>query len=172
MPETQPSGPLAALPYILPLVVLAIIMLRGTKPRTLVVERLWIQPVMLLVLGSLVVFIQGAPSPMGLVILPLALIVGAGLGWWRGRLTRLSVDPETHTVTSQVSPVGLALLGGIFLLRFGLRAYAMQNPGVLHASIADITDAMLLIAVGLVCAQRLEVWTRARALTAQARAAN
>ena len=152
MPETQPSGPLAALPYILPLVVLAIIMLRGTKPRTLVVERLWIQPLMLMVL------------------LPLALIAGAGLGWWRGRLTRLSVDPETHTVTSQVSPVGLALLGGIFLLCFGLRAYAMKNPGALHASVADITDAMLLIAVGLVCAQRLEVWIRARALIAEARA--
>lgn len=169
MPETQPSGPLAALPYILPLVVLAIIMLRGTKPRTLVVERLWIQPMMLMILGGLVVFIQGAPSAMGLVILPLALIVGAGLGWWRGRLTRLSVDPETHTVTSQVSPVGLALLGGIFLLRFGLRSYAMQNPGALHASVADITDAMLLIAVGLVCAQRLEVWIRARALIANAK---
>ncbi|HPA39099.1 MAG TPA: DUF1453 family protein [Phenylobacterium sp.] len=170
MPETQPSGPLAALPYILPLVVLAIIMIRGTRPRTLVIERLWIQPLMLMVLGGLVVFIQGAPSPMGMVLLPLALIAGAGLGWWRGRLTRLSVDPETHTVTSQVSPVGLALLGGIFLLRFGLRAYAMKNPGALHASLADITDAMLLIAVGLVCAQRLEVWIRARALIAEARA--
>ncbi len=77
MPETQPSGPLAALPYILPLVVLAIIMIRGTRPRTLVIERLWIQPLMLMVLGGLVVFIQGAPSPMGMVLLPLALIAGA-----------------------------------------------------------------------------------------------
>lgn len=169
MPEPMPSGPLSALPYVLPLVVLGIIMLRGSKPRTLVVERLWIQPLMLLALGGLVVFTQGAPSPMGMVILPLALVLGAALGWWRGRLTRLSVDPETHTVTSQVSPVGLALLGGIFLLRFGLRGYAMKNPGALHASVADITDAMLLIAVGLVCAQRLEVWIRARALVSRAK---
>lgn len=165
---TAPAG-LGALPYILPVAVLALVLVRGARPRTLVIERLWVSPALIMTMASLLIFAQGAMSFSGMVLQIVAVLIGAGLGWWRGSLTQLSIDPQTHTLTSKVSPVGLALLGVIFLARFGLRSFAMSHPGAFHASVPELTDAMLLLAVGLICAQRLEVWIRARQMLADAR---
>lgn len=168
---SNPSVPagLNALPYILPVAVLALVLVRGARPRTLVIERLWVTPAMIMTMASLLIFAQGAMSLAGLILQIVAVLIGAGLGWWRGSLTHLTIDPKTHTLTSKVSPVGLALLGAIFVARLGLRSLAMSHPGVFHASVAELTDAMLLLAVGLICAQRLEVWIRARQMLADAR---
>jgi hypothetical protein len=162
-------GGLGVLPYVLPIAVLALVMVRGARPRTLVIERLWVAPAVIMTAASLLILAQGAMSLTGLLLQVAAVLVGAGLGWWRGRLTHLSIDPQTHTLTSKVSPVGLALLGAVFVGRLGLRAFAMNHPGVFHASVGELTDAMLLLAVGLVCAQRLEVWIRARQMLVDAR---
>ncbi|WP_304177904.1 CcdC protein domain-containing protein [Phenylobacterium aquaticum] len=162
-------GGLGALPYVLPIAILALVLFRSARPRILVIERLWVAPALIMTAASLLIFAQGAMSLTGLLLQIVAVLVGAGLGWWRGRLTHLEIDPKTHTLTSKVSPVGLALLGAVFLTRLGLRAVAMSHPAVFHASVGELTDAMLLLAVGLVCAQRLEVWIRARQMLADAR---
>lgn len=154
----------ALLPLLVPVIVLGIIVLRGARPRRVRVERLWIQPTIIMALAALIIPAQGAPSLVGLVLQILGVLVGAGLGLWRGRLTALSVHPETQEVTAQASTAGLALIGGIFLLRYGLRAYAGAHPETLHASATEVADAMLLLAVGLVCARGLEIYIRARAL--------
>lgn len=169
MPNPSAPAGLGALPYILPVAVLVLVMVRGARPRTLVIERLWVTPALIMTMASLLIFAQGAMSFAGLILQIVAVLIGAGLGWWRGSLTHLSIDPQTHTLTSKVSPVGLALLGAIFVARLGLRSLAMSHPGVLHASVAELTDAMLLLAVGLICAQRLEVWIRARQMLEDAR---
>jgi len=166
---TAPAG-LGALPYILPVAILALVMVRGARPRTLVIERLWISPALIMTMASMLIFAQGAMSVSGLVLQVVAVLVGVALGWWRGSLTHLTIDPQTHTLTSKVSPVGLLLLGAIFVARLGLRSLAMSHPALFHASVAELTDALLLLAVGLICAQRLEVWLRARQMLADARA--
>jgi hypothetical protein len=99
------------------------------------------------------------------------LAVGAVLGWWRGRLTHIAVDPQTHQLTSRTSPVGMLLILGIFALRYGLRAFAAEGAGNLHMSVTAVADAALVITVGLVCAQRLEIALRATRLLNEARAA-
>jgi hypothetical protein len=157
------------LPYLIPLVFIVLVILRNSRERNLRVERLWLAPVMILVAVAMSFSHQRLPNPPMMALDAVALLAGAGLGWWRGRLTRISVDPETHRLTSRTSPFGMIVILAVFALRFGLRFYATQNAGALHVSIVDITDAFLMLAAGLVCAQRLEVALRATRLLNEAR---
>ena len=99
-----------------------------------------------------------------------ALVLGVIAGWWRGRFTRIAVDPATHAVTSRTSVMGMLLILALFVLRYGLRAFGTETAGMLHVSAVEITDALMLLAVGLVCAQRLEIALRATRLLRQTRA--
>jgi hypothetical protein len=74
-------------------------------------------------------------------------------------------------VTSKVSPAGMLLILGIFGLRYVLRSMLSGESSMLHVSAAEATDSFLLLAVGVVSAQRLEWWIRARRMIAEARAA-
>jgi len=156
--------------YLIPLVFIGLAILRNARRRNLKIERLWIAPVIILAATLLTLSQQHMPGPAMIGGDVAALALGAMLGWWRGRFTKITVDPATHALTSQASPVGMILILAIFAIRMGVRSYATQNAGALHVSVTDITDAFLLLAVGLVCAQRLEIALRANRLLAEARA--
>jgi hypothetical protein len=156
--------------YLLPIILLGVVILRGARARALRVEQMWVMPTLILA-GAAASFSQQAPpGPTLLAAEIAALAAGAALGWWRGRFTVITVDPQTHALTSKASPVGLVLVAAVVLIRFALRDYAVTHASSLHVSIAAITDVFLLLAAGLVCAQRLEMWLRARRLLAEARA--
>jgi hypothetical protein len=114
---------------------------------------------------------EGMPTPGFLALDILALAAGALLGWWRARFTKITVDPDSHQLTSQASPIGMLVLLAVFGVRYFLRVYAAQNAGSLHIPVNAVADAALVISVGLVCAQRLEIALRASRLLAEARAA-
>jgi hypothetical protein len=150
-------------------VVVGIRLFWRTKPRPLRIERMWIMPALIL---AGVAFSFAAQPPPRLPILAaelIALAAGSGLGWWRGATTRISVDPESHALTSQPSRLGLALVAGVVLLRLSLRDYAAAHATAWRVTPIEIADISLPFAAGLVCVQRLEMWLRARRLLAQAR---
>lgn len=166
MPAATTSGPWV---YLIPLLAVAMIVLRNARERRLKVEQLWVSPLLFLALTGLMFANQPPPSP-GLIALDVAaLALGALGGWWRGRLTRITVDPATHALTSKTSPVGMLLILAIFGLRYALRSFGAQTAGMLHVSALAITDALMLLAVGIVCTQRLEIALRATRLLNQAR---
>jgi hypothetical protein len=154
----------------IPLVAIALVILRNSRARRLRIETLWIMPVVILALVGLSFSQQGMPSPMMFGVDLAALALGAGLGWWRARFTRITVDPATHQLTSRASPVGMLVILAIFALRYGVRLYAARNAGSLGVSANAVADAALVISVGLVCAQRLEIALRATRLLNAARA--
>jgi hypothetical protein len=156
--------------YLVPLIAVALIVLRNARERKLKVERLWVAPLAFLVLIGLAFAQQAPPGPAMLAIDLLALGLGAVAGWWRGRLTRIAVDPATHALTSKTSPVGMLLILALFVVRYALRAFGSQTAGLLHVSAAAVTDALTLLAVGVVCAQRLEIALRATRMLNEARA--
>lgn len=144
-------------------------MLWRTKPKRLRIERMWITPALIL-LGVAVSFAVQPPPHLGLFLAEVAgLAVGSALGWWRGASTRITIDPETHELTSQASMIGMALIGGVVLLRFGLRDLAWKHQAAWQVTPIEIADVSLLFAAGLVCVQRLEMWLRARKLLADAK---
>ena len=155
--------------YLTPLLVLGLILWRGLRPRTLRVERMWIAPAVILLMFGMMLSQMPPPRPTMIAAGLAALAVGAGAGWWRGRTTTITVDPQTHVLTSKVSPVGVLLLMGLFVARYALRDFAQGHAAWMHLRPAEITEVFLLFAVGLVCAQRLEMWLRASRMLGEAR---
>ena len=66
---------------------------------------------------------------------------------------------------------GMLLILGIFAARYLLRSLLSADSSVLHVSAAEATDSFLLLAVGVVSAQRIEWLIRARRMIAAVRAA-
>ena len=153
------------LPYAIPLLVVVMILRRNMRPRPLRPERLWITPLLISLAAGTALFATPPPEDvLSILILLAALAVGGLVGWYRGRVTQMTVDPVTHAVSVQVSAVGSVLILGIVTLRYGLRTVALQNSSLLHLSAIQATDALLLLATGMICAQRLELWLRATRL--------
>jgi hypothetical protein len=168
MPTPPPTAPTWT--YLIPLAVFALVILRNAQARRLRIETLWIAPTIIVALVGLSFSQEGMPSPLMLAIDIAALVVGAALGWWRARFTHITVDPATHALTSRASPVGMLIILGIFAVRYGIKMYAAQNANALGVSASAVADAALVVSVGLVCAQRLEIALRATRLLTEARA--
>lgn len=168
-PHGGPDGPWV---YVIPLVVLALVFLRNARARRLRIEQLWIMPTILLVLAGVMLFMQKPPSTLMLGVYAVALGLGALAGWWRGRLTNITIDPATHELTSKASAIGIIVILGLFAVRRLGGGYAEAHAEALHVSTLEVSDALILLAVGLVCAQRLEIALRATRMLKDARAAN
>lgn len=162
------------LPALLPLLIVALVVRRNLRARRLKLERLWLLPAVLVAAILWIMAAEPAPGPLILVGLAIVAALGAMVGWWRGRLTHVHLHPETHELTSRASLAGTMLILAVFAARYGLRMWAIQaqgGPGA-HAPAEAIyvTDAFMLFAAGLVCAQRLEMFLRCRRLLADAQA--
>ncbi len=157
--------------YLVPLIILGVVIVRNSRARTLKIERLWISPAIIMLMAILAFSQNPPPGPLGVALDVAAIALGAVLGWWRGRASTFTVDPATHVVTSRVSPLGMLLILGVFGLRYLLRGAVAGEASVLHVTAGEVTDSFLLLAVGLVSAQRLEWLIRARRMIDEAKRA-
>ena len=145
--------------------------MRGmARGRRLRLEWLWVMPAIFL-LASIASIVQAPPTGIDWAWLALALIVGGVIGWYRGRMMRITVDPETHALNMQASPAALIFLVALFAIRFGLRAALASEADAWRLNVAVISDAFVLFAFGLFGVQRLEMALRARRLLGEAKAA-
>jgi hypothetical protein len=150
----------------------AILWRRNSRPRQLRIERLWIRPVLFSLIVSATLTATPFPfDPLSLAVLTLALVIGGGLGWQRGRFMRIDVHPETHDVTSRASPVGMIFILAVLALRILLRGAALESRSALGLRASTITDGLILLLGAMIVAQSLEMWLRARRLLEEARAA-
>lgn len=156
------------------IVVLAFLALRMRgirRERPLKVGLLWIVPAIYTVLAA-ANLIEFPPSPIGWLLCAGALAVGAALGWQRGRMMRLTVDPATQSVNQSASPAAIVFIVVLIAIRAGARSMAQSaQAGGLHLSALLLTDLLVAMAVGLLATQRLEMYLRARRLLDQASAA-
>jgi hypothetical protein len=141
-----------------------------SRTRKLRLETLWIPPAILLAV-SILVLVETPPVGPGWLVVAFALIVGAGVGWQRGRSMHIAVDPETHRLDQKASPLTYLLLLGLIGLKIGLRSCADANSAS-HETAIMITDSLVLLAFGMFSVTRLEMFLRARRLLRDARAAN
>ena len=91
--------------------------------------------------------------------------MGVAVGWQRGRLTRISLDPATGILTSQASPTAVILIVALFAIRFGLKMLLAQS-NIHSVQAVGATDALLLFGVGMIAVARIEMWIRCRRLMA------
>jgi hypothetical protein len=153
-------------------IVVAVLFLRNSRPRKLRIELLWIRPILfaLIIASTLAASSLPLDAP-SLAVFALAAVIGAALGWQRGRFMTIEVDPETHAITSRASPIGMIFIVAILLLRMALRGMALENRSALGLPAAAITDGLILLLGTMIVAQSLEMWLRARRLLEAARAA-
>jgi len=158
------------IPIAIVLLVLALRMRRLTRERPLKVEWLWVVPALYVAIAGFT-FWNIPPAPMTWAIAAAALLAGAALGWQRGRMMHIKVDPETHEISQKGSLAAMAFIVVLILIRMGARnAEALGIPGM-HFDVMAMTDVLIAFALGMLTMQRVEMFLRARRLLEEARAA-
>jgi hypothetical protein len=155
--------------YIVIPVVLIILVLRlrsMSKGQRLRVELMWITPLLLLV-GAGLLLAQAPPAPEQWIWLAVPLILGAALGWYRGKMMHIEVDPETQALKSRASPAALYLIVAIIVLRYALSIFARTEAAAWKVSPMFITDLFMMFGVGVLSVARIEMMLRARRLLAE-----
>lgn len=153
--------------------IVAVVMLvrlrRLGKVRRLRLETLWIIPA---IYAALMVYVFRSQMPHGLAWLycALGLAIGSALGWQRGKLMAISVDPDTHELNQTMSPAALLFILGLVVLRSGSRMMA-QSMGLGHGGLMIATDVLMAFGLGFLTVQRVEMFLRARRMLGEARAA-
>lgn len=153
-------------PVVIFLVVIGLRLRSMAKPQPLRSTRLWIVPAILVLLGVMT-FVANPPSPAGLGICAVALVIGCAIGWHRGKLIKVWRDEATGQMMQQASPAAMILLLAIIAIRYALRAYFGANPGTgghMDPRTLLVTDALLAFAIGLIAVTRLELAMRTRSL--------
>jgi hypothetical protein len=165
--HTQP-GPVYIIYPIIAVVMGLVLFLRlrsMKRARRLRLETLWIVPALYAAITAMV-FYQFPLAGIQWAYAAVALAIGGAFGWRRGALMRIQVDPETHALNQQASPAAMLFIVVLILVRKGLQFEA----GSMGFSVAFLTDVLMVFALGLLTATRLEMFLRARRLLAEARA--
>lgn len=157
------------IPIIAIVVAMGLIVLRNRAPRVLHPERLWIMPAIVLPLIGLGLWgsqfepgmSHAAFGPLGWGLLVVGLAIGAAFGWQRGRMVTIEKTPE-GVLKAQASPLAVMLIVLVFVARSALRPWTEAHAADWHVSPLAIGDAFLMFAVGMIVAQRIEMFIRAR----------
>ncbi len=162
------------MPYLIGLPIMAIVLFfrfRGVgQDRPLRVELMWIVPTIMIVMAGLLTW-ASHPAGAQWLWLAAAFALGGAIGWWRGKLIAISVDPQTHALTSRTSQVAMLFLLGLIAVRYGLREVIDANAARLGISLNLASDLFVVFAVGLLGVTRLEMFLRAMKLLGAARSA-
>ncbi|MFJ7979685.1 hypothetical protein ACIQ1D_05175 [Lysinibacillus xylanilyticus] len=142
--------------YLVVFVVIIILMLREKQIRP---TRMWITPILLIWIMCSSILNSDKLTPISFILYFICLIIGLGIGIWRGKLEKIRVNHERGIVTSQSSVAGVIVFLGILLLRL-----LAANWGKEHALIA-LTNALMFIPLGSVCARRYIIYMRYKQLT-------
>lgn len=128
---------------------------------------MWVVPALVLpLIGMGLWFTPHVPfGPLAYLALAIALTLGGLVGWWRGKTITIEKQPD-GVLKAQASPLGLILIVGLLAVRGGLREVMQTHAAAWHLDAAVVTDAFLLFAVGLIMAQRIEMYLRARRVQA------
>lgn len=145
-------------------VVFALRWRRMSRVTPLRLERLWIFPALYACI-AVALFAGAPPVGWGWLFCLAALAAGAALGWQRGKLMRITIDPVTHQLNQAGSPAALLLIAVLVVVRSGARA-ALTGDNMLHLNALAVTDMLVAFSLGLFAVQRLEMYLRATKLLA------
>lgn len=148
------------------IVVIMALRMRGmSKMKPLKLGGLWIVPAVYLAVAA-VMFAQLPPTGWVAIACVVGLLIGAAVGWQRGKLMQIHVDPETHALNQKASPAAMLFLVALIVVRMLARGIIGAEGAV---SPAMLTDPLIAFALGMFTVQRVEMYLRARRLLEEAR---
>ncbi|GAA4765404.1 hypothetical protein GCM10023219_07860 [Stakelama sediminis] len=151
-------------------VVLAFRMRRMSRMRPLRLEYLWVVPALYGAIAVLA-FASHLPSPLGWSLSLVGLAAGGAIGWQRGRMMHIHIDPETHALNQKASPAAILFIVALIVVREGARMLAESGSATsMHINALLVTDVLIAFALGMFALQRLEMFLRARRMLNAARA--
>jgi len=156
---------------VIAVVVMGLRMQRMSRARPLKTETLWVVPAIFAGFTALT-FWQTPPTMSDAPWLVGVAIAGAIVGWYRGKMMRITVDPRTHALSQSASPVALLFLLAVFAIRYGLRYVLGEEARAWGISVNLLADAPMVFVVAMFALTRVEMFIRAERLLAQARAAH
>jgi hypothetical protein len=136
---------------------------RMMKPQRLKLQSLLVRPA-IIIFAAAVVLTQAPPQAGDFVWFALAVVLGAGGGWYWGKLTELELHPEDGTLMSRGSQAGMIVLVLLILVRVGMRAGIGMEAQALNLNAAMLTDVLIVFTASLFSVRGLEIFLRARAL--------
>jgi len=163
--QAQPSMITYAIMGVVIVGILALRMRGMSKMRPLKLGTLWIVPALYLVIAA-VMFIQLPPVGWVAIASGAGLLIGAALGWQRGKMMHIHVDPETHALNQKASPAAMIFLVLLIVIRSAGKALLGTEGNV---SPAMLTDPLIAFALGMFTLTRLEMYLRAKRLLDEAR---
>jgi membrane protein CcdC involved in cytochrome C biogenesis len=137
-------------------VVLVFRIMRMRREQRFGVMTMWIVPALFALLAIGVVIFDRVTTPLDMVLVLLALAVGAAIGWYQGTHTTIRVDRKAQAAYVRVSPIGIAIFVGVLVLRIAIRTtYAGPPPGTPGAppgsSALNLVSVILLfVVVGMI----------------------
>jgi hypothetical protein len=144
---------------------------RMSQLRRLRLETLWVVPAIYLIFAG-VMFYQFPPTAIGWAISAAALLAGAAIGWQRGKMMQIHVDPETHVLNQKASPAAMIFIVVLIAVRMSAKTILASGVGTgFHVSAMLVTDVLIALALGLFAATRLEMFLRARQMLDEVRGA-
>jgi membrane protein CcdC involved in cytochrome C biogenesis len=146
-------------------VIMAVRLRRMGTMRPLKLGGLWIVPAIYAAVAALM-FVQLPPRGWVAIASAVGLVIGAAVGWYRGKMMHISVDPQTHALNQKASPAAMMFLIALIAVRMAARGVLGQEGAV---SPAMLTDPLVAFALGMFTLTRLEMYLRARRLLEQAR---
>ena len=145
-------------------IVIALRLRKAGQMRPLKLGNLWVVPALYLAVAAMM-FAQLPPTGWVAIASVIGLAVGAAVGWQRGKMMHIHVDPETHALNQKASPAAMLFLVALIVIR-------MLGKGLLGAegvSTAMLTDPLIAFALGMFTLQRVEMYLRAKRLLEEAR---
>lgn len=160
--------PKELIPYLVPLLVVALIIRRSGRSRRVNLARMWVAPAIfaLMTFGALAA--EPLPSLAVVTAFAASALAGGGLGYLRALHQELSIDPQTGTISSKATAIGTLLVLGLFVLRFGLKLAfpQLQAHGHAGAQVAAAANGLLIFTVTMLVVQSVLIWSRAQPLLA------
>src|SRR5689334_23393877 len=141
-------------------VVLALRMRRMGQMRPLKLETLWVVPALYLAIAA-TMFWTLPPKGWVAIATVAGLALGAAVGWQRGKMMEIHVDPQTHALNQKASPAAMLFLIALIIVRTGARSILGQDSNI---SPAMLTDPLIAFALGMFTLTRLEMYLRAKRL--------
>ena len=147
------------------IVMMALRLRKAGRMRPLKLGSLWIVPVLYLAVAAMM-FVQLPPTGWVAIASCIGLLIGAAVGWQRGKMLHIHVDPETHALNQKASPAAMLFLVVLIVVRMLARGVIGAEGGL---SPAMLTDPLIAFALGMFTLQRVEMYLRARRLLEEAR---